>query len=808
MKKSYLIACGLFLLAGYVQAQTLKGTVYNASGEKIKGASILISGKSFGQSDENGSFSIKLTPGTYQVKTSYLNKQSSVTEVFLQQGDLRELDFTIDASNQLEDVVVVASRKPVNISDIAGTVWVFNREQIEQQAKNGVPLKEMLAILAPGMDIGPQGRTNYGQNMRGRAALVMIDGVSLNSIRSISRQLDAIDPFNIERIEILSGASAIYGGNATGGIINIITRRANKDGLGGTSEIGVRAGLRHSNDHDYRFAQSLQGRGEKLEGRLAVAYQQNGATYGADNEQIFTDITQTDLQYNRSVDVLGTAGYQIHPNHKITVSGQYYNSKFNGKRSLFLGDNLSAFTTGKGELLEMRDGFKSSVNPGTVRLMGTANYHGSQLLGGQDLYVQVSGRSEKLDFYPFPGTLRLATGVTPYMSSSRQNTYYTGLKALLSKSWDKINITYGLDVDFEKFEATQNVYDIAKSFESGGLVNETIHTLGRYPTNRSTSIAGYFQGEYSIIDMLKLTAGLRYQNTDITVKDFVGSVQQTQVAFGYGNSASAIPGGKSSYDMTLVNAGLLLKPNSNHQAWFTYSEGVALADPAKFYGYGTYNLNATTNNWDITSSLNVKDSPLQGIKTNQFELGYRINYAGIKGQVSGFVSKSDKVMSVDRTNFQVVVNEQNLRNTGIEAELSYTYDGFYIGASALLIRSEVQVENDWKKQEVYNASPSKLVAYTGYNIKNWNFRFQSLQNMKLKDELSNEIKAYNTSDLFVGYTLPYGKVNVGVQNLFNTTYQTIWSKRSQILYSTYKLDDLFYYQGRGRTFSVNYTFDF
>lgn len=131
-------------------------------------------------------------------------------------------------TKNIDDVVIVASRKPTKISDIPGTVWVVPKDKIELQAKNGVPIKEMLSILIPSLDIGPQGRTNYGQNMRGRSALVMIDGVSLNSIRAISRQLDAIDPFNIERIEVLSGASAIYGGNATGGIINIITKTPSK----------------------------------------------------------------------------------------------------------------------------------------------------------------------------------------------------------------------------------------------------------------------------------------------------------------------------------------------------------------------------------------------------------------------------------------------------------------------------------------------------------------------------------------------------------------------------------------------------
>ncbi len=77
-------------------------------------------------------------------------------------------------------------------------------------------MKEVLGNMIPGFDFGNQGRTNYAQNMRGRNVLVMLNGVSLNSTRAASRQFDAIDPFNIERIEVLSGASAIYGGDSTG----------------------------------------------------------------------------------------------------------------------------------------------------------------------------------------------------------------------------------------------------------------------------------------------------------------------------------------------------------------------------------------------------------------------------------------------------------------------------------------------------------------------------------------------------------------------------------------------------------------
>ncbi|NMT18841.1 TonB-dependent receptor plug domain-containing protein, partial [Vibrio parahaemolyticus] len=85
-------------------------------------------------------------------------------------------------------------------------VWFVGQEEIAQQYRAGKTLGDILSATIPSLDVGTGGRTNYGQNLRGRAMLVMIDGVSLQSSRPISRQLDAIDPFNIERIEVLSGA--------------------------------------------------------------------------------------------------------------------------------------------------------------------------------------------------------------------------------------------------------------------------------------------------------------------------------------------------------------------------------------------------------------------------------------------------------------------------------------------------------------------------------------------------------------------------------------------------------------------------
>ena len=116
-----------------------------------------------------------------------------------------------------EDIVVSASRAHRSVAEMAQTTWVIERAEIEQQVQGGKEIKDVLAQLIPGMDVSSQGRTNYGMNLRGRSMMVMVDGVRLNSSRSDSRQLDSIDPFNIDRIEVISGATSLYGGGSTGG---------------------------------------------------------------------------------------------------------------------------------------------------------------------------------------------------------------------------------------------------------------------------------------------------------------------------------------------------------------------------------------------------------------------------------------------------------------------------------------------------------------------------------------------------------------------------------------------------------------
>ncbi|VTP60602.1 Iron-regulated outer membrane proteins [Serratia rubidaea] len=133
-----------------------------------------------------------------------------------------------DQKNE-DQLVVSANRMHRSAAEMAQTTWVIESQEIEQQVQGGKEIKEILAQLIPGMDVSSQGRTNYGMNMRGRSMLVMIDGVRQNSSRTDSRQLDSIDPFNIDHIEVISGATSLFGGGSTGGLVNIVTKKGQQE---------------------------------------------------------------------------------------------------------------------------------------------------------------------------------------------------------------------------------------------------------------------------------------------------------------------------------------------------------------------------------------------------------------------------------------------------------------------------------------------------------------------------------------------------------------------------------------------------
>ena len=141
-----------------------------------------------------------------------------------------------DAPTKLGPIVVTATRSERPVSSTPGGVVIIEREDIVRQLQLSKDPADMLQRYVPGFSASNQSVSGAGETFRGRSLQVLVDGVSRNTpLRDVSRLISLIDLNQVERIEVVNGASGIYGNGATGGVINFITKR----GEGGGTQTNV-----------------------------------------------------------------------------------------------------------------------------------------------------------------------------------------------------------------------------------------------------------------------------------------------------------------------------------------------------------------------------------------------------------------------------------------------------------------------------------------------------------------------------------------------------------------------------------------
>ncbi|MBI2875880.1 MAG: TonB-dependent receptor [Candidatus Tectomicrobia bacterium] len=130
-------------------------------------------------------------------------------------------------------VVVTATRLEQPLDQLTSSVTVITQEEIERQ--QAVTVEELLRRV-PGVLIQSQGSLGEEVNLRIRGAafnqvLVLLDGQKVNSPLTGEFDLGDLQVENIERIEVIRGGlSALYGSEAMGGVVNILTRTAAQEG--------------------------------------------------------------------------------------------------------------------------------------------------------------------------------------------------------------------------------------------------------------------------------------------------------------------------------------------------------------------------------------------------------------------------------------------------------------------------------------------------------------------------------------------------------------------------------------------------
>ena len=195
---------------------------------------------------------------------------------------------------EINVVVTAATRTEEDVSDVDRSVTVINRQKIEEQTNLTRDLGDILGREVPGLAPGNQSLSEFGQTLRGRNQLVLIDGVPQSSSRNAFRNLRTIDPSVIESIEIVRGPTALYGDGATGGIINIITQT----GVGEPSfpvEVGFGGSLSNIDSDSLTgiIQAGVSAKQNNLDYRFNVAYDRIGAFFDGEGDRIPPDLQST-----------------------------------------------------------------------------------------------------------------------------------------------------------------------------------------------------------------------------------------------------------------------------------------------------------------------------------------------------------------------------------------------------------------------------------------------------------------------------------------------------------------------------------
>ena len=156
------------------------------------------------------------------------------------------------AAALLDDVVVTATRRPISASEALPPMVVIDRDQIERSS--AIDVAELLRFHA-GVEIARNGgpgqvTSAFIRGANSNHTLVLIDGVKINPGTAGGAALQNVTPELVQRIEIVKGPrSSLYGSEAIGGVINIITRRATQSRELGARVQAGRYGLRGASGH-------------------------------------------------------------------------------------------------------------------------------------------------------------------------------------------------------------------------------------------------------------------------------------------------------------------------------------------------------------------------------------------------------------------------------------------------------------------------------------------------------------------------------------------------------------------------------
>ncbi|KQQ40126.1 TonB-dependent receptor [Duganella sp. Leaf126] len=671
-------------------------------------------------------------------------------------------------------VVVSASRSNIAANQAPQTVVIIKQEDIARQLAISGNSSDVLSNLLPSYTPSRGKMSGSGETLRGRTPLILVDGVpQSNPLRPTGREAHTIDFSLVERIEIVQGANAINGLGATGGTINIITRRPANGALNQSFDVQTTlptTGI-SSETASYKAAYNVSGRRDKFDFLFGLSYEDQGLYLDGKGRSIGADTTQGDLMDSRTYDALVKLGYQLDDAQRLQLSVNRYRIKSKAHYQVVAGDRALGIPSTSVRISPQgtppwNDVWTSSLSYRHADLAGmelTAMVFRQEFEGlfGADLNTTFQD-----PLIAPPGTL---------YDQSRSVAAKTGSKVGLMRDGlldGRLKLTVGFDTLFDK--GKQDLYLTGRTY---------------VPQSAYRSYALFAQGEYKLVDALTLHAGVRKEQADLTVDTYRTLAQYRRVL---------VQGGKLSFDETLYNAGLVWNPAAGLTLFSSYSEGYGMPDIGRV-------LRAI--NTPGLSIASMRD--LAPILTRSVELGGRYHQGRWDLDAAYFRADSDfgtRVIAVDGA---FMMAREKTRTEGLDLGAAYRLDRAHrLKLSYAATRGRYDSNQDGSldgKLDGLNVAPNRVIA--SWNA-DWNDRWSTFvqaqhafsQNF---DEADKRFGGYTLADATARYQLGRGngELRLSVANLFDRNYITYYSQSALV-------EPRRYFAGRGRTLSLGYALRF
>lgn len=461
-------------------------------------------------------------------------------------------------STDIEELLVTGSRTPERLDEVTSSVAIIDTAAIEQDLQINAELQNILGFRVPGMAPSTNSSSNFGQTLRGRTTLVMIDGVPQSTpLRNGALDIRSVDAAALQRVEVVKGATSVYGNGAAGGIINYITRQPGKAPVSLSFQQNLRSSAVDRDDSlGYRTSATADGTVDRFDYVVSAAVDNHGVQRDADGDIIGLSLYGLSEVESRSA--FAKLGYQLDDDKRIGLTYSYYESA----QESDLVDVVSSINDGS-KTYAVKAGPGQSV-PGEPQGVG----------GNHNLVLQY--RDENL----FANT---SLGIDAYTQELENVFFYStsfadpqagfagGNSVIVSdKEGVRLNLESSLDVGESELTFIYGA-DLLNDVTAQPLADGRSWVPDMDMGNR----AAYLQTKWVAGDWV-IKGGVRRESVDIDIPDY--TTLRICGSTGVCRGGNPVRGGSLSYTDTTYNAGLRFNASTAFSPFVSYSQGFDVSD--------------------------------------------------------------------------------------------------------------------------------------------------------------------------------------------------------------------------------------